>query len=292
MLRIFASSAIVLLSVVASAQAPQPASGESLPSEAGMYVETKVGFTKILGQIVTFERSGSVLASKLTAGVKAAHKNVQLLGPHAETSVDGKPVFYFIPAKLEADAGGNAGDLVLIRLEEKPERRQFEVGAAGAWRASSGISITHQIQLSRSEVKPGIYKVTPYATLGQGEYALYLQRGQELAPYVYDFSVSSNVASHSHSSTTAANQTRMETQENTAPVTVAPVPVQSTQPAAASSDYAQPQSAAAEQKPASRNNVVFSSEESLGEQAKQVKYAKQHAACLKLAADNPDIVCK
>ena len=54
-------------------------------------------------------------------------------------------------------------------LEEKAERRQFEIAAHGAWRSSSGISLTHQVQLFRSEVKSGIYKIAPGTTLGVGE---------------------------------------------------------------------------------------------------------------------------
>ena len=185
MKRIILSLAVAALGGLALGQAPQP----NIPTESGMYLTTANGFTKVLGQIVTFKRSGSLLVSGATAGIKTRKQNVQLPGPHAQTVVESKPVFYFIPAKLEADAGVNAGDLILIRLEEKPERRQFEVGAQGLWRASSGISLTHQIQLFRSEEKPGVYKVTPAAALDKGEYALYLQRGHETEPYVYDFSV-------------------------------------------------------------------------------------------------------
>jgi hypothetical protein len=36
-------------------------------------------------------------------------------------------MFYFVPPKQEAAAGVNAGDLILIRLEEKSQRRQFEI---------------------------------------------------------------------------------------------------------------------------------------------------------------------
>ncbi len=87
------------------------------------------------------------------------------------------------------DNGINAGDLVLVHLEEKKERRQFEIGAAGAWRASCGIGITHQIQLVRSEVRPGVYKIAPAGDLPRGEYGFFLQRGEAMAPYIYDFSV-------------------------------------------------------------------------------------------------------
>ena len=165
----------------------------TLPTEPGLYATTASGFTKILGQIVTFKRTGSSLANRLTIGIVSAKGNVQLLGPHAETVLGVKPEFYFIPAKQETDAGGSGGDLVLIRLEiatPPGDRRQFEVGAQGDWRASSGISITHQIQLLRSEVHSGVYKLIPAAALRRGEYALYLARGEGMAAYVYDFSVS------------------------------------------------------------------------------------------------------
>lgn len=175
----------LLMAAVAVAQTPQPI----LPAEPGMYVATANGYNKILGQIVAFTRSGSLAVSAVTAGIKTRKENVQLMGRHAQTVVDTKPVFYFIPPKQAAEAGVNAGDLVLIRLEEKKERRQFEVGAKGAWRASSGISITHQLELFRSEEKPGVYMVKPAAPLTKGEYALYLSRGEGMSAYVYDFSV-------------------------------------------------------------------------------------------------------
>jgi hypothetical protein len=119
-------------------QAVQP----PLPAEPGMYVEAASGLTKVIGQIAEFKRTGSPLVSHATVGIKSVKENIQLLGPHAQTAVSPQPVFYFVPAKQEADAGVNAGDLILVRLEEKPERRQFEVAAHGLGRASSGISTT------------------------------------------------------------------------------------------------------------------------------------------------------
>ena len=219
-------SVIAMLVVAALAQAPQPAISDAgsgnTPSEPGMYVQTAGGFNKILGQIVEFTRSGSLLVSHLTYGIKTSKTNAQLLGPHAQTVVDGKLVFYFIPPKQEAEAGVNAGDLVLIRLEEKPERRQFEIGAVGMARASSGISITHQIQLFRAEVKPGIYTITPAVALGKGEYALYLARGEGMQPYVYDFSVDRRT---DLSSQITPSQSKTGAQESSvAPVAVAPMP--------------------------------------------------------------------
>lgn len=287
-------SVIVMLAVVALAQAPQPAVSDagsgSIPSESGMYVQTAGGFNKILGQIVAFKRSGSLLVSKVTIGIKTRKENVQLLGAHAQTVVDDKPMFYFIPPKQEAEAGVNAGDLVLVRLEEKAERRQFEVGAEGAWRASSGISITHQIQLFRSETKPGLYTITPAVALGKGEYALYLARGEGMQAYVYDFSVNSSCCA---SQITASQLKTVSQESSVVPVAVAPVP--HAQPATTSPEH---QAAPYEETPkeaqerAARNTVLISdpsSDAGLGEQAKR---AKQHTECLKLAENNPSITCK
>lgn len=160
-----------------------------IPAEHGMYVEESGQLRKIIGQIAEFKRSGSLFVNDLTLGMKAKKENIQLLGPTAQIAVSAQPVFYFVPAKQEQAVGVNAGDLILIRLEEKPTRRQFEIAASGAWRSSSGITLTHQVQLLRDEVEPDVYKVMPATELTQGEYALFLARGEGMAPYVYDFSV-------------------------------------------------------------------------------------------------------
>ena len=159
------------------------------PAEPGMYVEVSGGLTKVIGQIAEFKRSGSLFVNDVTIGIKTRKENIQLLGAHAQTVVSAQPVFYFMPAKQEAEAGVNAGDLILIRLEEKSQRRQFEIAAQGAWRSSSGISLTHQIQLLREEANPGVYRLMPVTELRQGEYALYLSRGEGMAAFVYDFGV-------------------------------------------------------------------------------------------------------
>ncbi len=184
---------IMLTSLLATITFAVTSAGQTLvvasPAEPGMYIEVSGGLTKIIGQIAEFKRSGSLLVSDITVGIKTKKENIQLLGPHAQNVVSAQPVFYFMPAKQEAEAGVNAGDLILIRLEEKPQRRQFEIAARGAWRRSSGISLTHQIQLLRDEVTPGVYRIMPATELGQGEYALYLSRGEGMAAFVYDFGV-------------------------------------------------------------------------------------------------------
>jgi hypothetical protein len=179
------AAALMFVCTRAPAQTSQPV----FPTEPGMYVDAPEGAVKIIGQIAEFKRSGSLFVYQVTAGIKTKKENIQLLRAHAQTVVSPQPVFYFLPAQQESAAGVNAGDLILVRLEEKSSRRQFEIGAEGLWRRSSGISLTHQIQLFRSEVKPAIYRIMPAEELKKGEYALFLARGEGMAAYVYDFSV-------------------------------------------------------------------------------------------------------
>jgi hypothetical protein len=183
-------SALVPLVIVGLATAQVDNAKIAVATDPGMYVQNAGGgLTKIIGQIAQFTRTGSRLVSGATVGIKSAKVNIQLAGPHAQAVVSPQPTFYFIPPKQEAAAGVNAGDLILIRLEEKSQRGQFEIAAAGLFRASAGISLTHQIQILRSEPKPGVYMLMPATELNKGEYALYLARGEGMAAYVYDFGV-------------------------------------------------------------------------------------------------------
>jgi len=167
---------IAFFALATLAQTPQP----NIPSEPGMYLATSSGFTKLPGYRYLSENA---------LGTKAKREKIIFMGAHAKTAVDSKPVFYFIPGKQVAEAGAGAGTMVLIRLEEKNKRREFEAGAQGEWRESSGIAPTYQVQLVRSEEKPGVYKVSPAVALGKGEYALYLTRDEVMQPHLYDFSV-------------------------------------------------------------------------------------------------------
>jgi hypothetical protein len=160
-----------------------------LPSESGLYFVAGREQTKVLGQPITFERTGSRLVSTVTLSIKAAHDNVQLPGRHAQTLTGTRPTFAFVPSRAEIDNGVTAGDLLLVKLETHGDRRQIEIAAGGSWRASKGVSITHQLQMLRSEPKPGLYQVAPADPLQLGEYAIYLQRGEGLPPLLYDFSV-------------------------------------------------------------------------------------------------------
>jgi hypothetical protein len=125
----------------------------------------------------------------VTFGIESAKVNVQILGESSPHNTSSSPVFYYRAAQATEAAGGSAGDLVLVRMDVKGKRRQFEVSARGAWRASQGISIRSQLQVMRKRTEADLYKLTPAEELTRGEYAFYLFRGYELPGFVYDFTV-------------------------------------------------------------------------------------------------------
>lgn len=168
---------------------PRAAQTAVLPDDPGVYLATQNSYTAILGETVNFARSGSVLASKLTLHIKAQHNNAQIQGARAQTAATSTPTFLFIPSQRELENGVSAGDLLLIILDVRGDRRQIELGAIGAARESKGVSITHQVETQKSLRAPHKHEIRPVKALDKGEYAFYLERGEGLPAMLYDFSV-------------------------------------------------------------------------------------------------------
>jgi len=160
-----------------------------LPKEHGLYYKAQNAFVPIEGQVISFARTGSLLFSAATCGIKSRKINVQILGRRSAHTTGSQTVFYYRAASGAESAGGSGGDLVLVHMRVKHNRRQFEVAAGGAWRASSGISIRSQLQVTRKRIEPDLYRLAPADELKPGQYAFYLFRGYDLPGYVYDFSV-------------------------------------------------------------------------------------------------------
>ena len=167
----------------------QAAASTPVPKEHGLYYQTPNGLAPIEGQVISFARTGSRLSSAVTFGIKSGKTNVQILGDRSAHTTGSRPVFYYRAASGTESAGGSAGDLVLVRMSVKHKRRQFEVAAGGAWRASRGISIRSQLQVTRKRLDPDLYLLTAAEELKPGQYACYLFRGYDLPGFVYDFSV-------------------------------------------------------------------------------------------------------
>jgi len=178
----------VALLLIAAACAQTP-STQNTPSEPGLYTITPTGILRIEGQVISFERSGSLLVSGMTAGIKSRKINFQLQGSHSKNLLTSSPVFLYRMSPELIQQGGGPGDLVLLQMEVKKSRRQVETAAAGLWRSSKGVSLKHQVGTEVHEAQPGLFRITVPGELRTGEYGFYLFRGNILPPYFYDFSV-------------------------------------------------------------------------------------------------------
>ncbi len=188
-----AKAPVALAAVAANPTTTRPAAVgvilADIPSEPGLYTVTDHGPFRIEGQVISFERTGSLLVSGVTAGIKSRKINVQLPGAHSPNVFGKSTEFFYRMSPEMIQQGGGPGDLVLLRMEVKGTRRQVETGAQGLWRASKGISIKRQIETALHEVKPGLFLIKAVGELSQGEYGFYMFRGNVLPPYFYDFSV-------------------------------------------------------------------------------------------------------
>lgn len=179
--------AIAAPSTTAAAPAAKPAAPvpASLADKPGMYWAVGGAYNKILGQAVDFGKSS---ASIKTLHFKSGKETVQLLGDHSQTLTGPAPEFYYVPAREGADAV-KVGDVLLVHFDVKNEHRQAEIAAPGAGHTGTAVAMSHQVELFRTEVTPGVYKLAPAVTLSGGQYGFYLPRGESAPPYVYDFSV-------------------------------------------------------------------------------------------------------
>jgi hypothetical protein len=181
---------MALFAVSASlwAQSAPSATDPAVPKEPGLYLYQDGHMTRVEGQVVSFARTGSLLSSAATFHIKSRKTNVQLLGRSAHVVAGPDPTFYFREATNNEAAGAGVADLVLLHMQVKGKRRQVEIGAMGAGRASAGVSIRSQVMFDRTEVGATVYRLNT-SDLRLGQYCFYLFRGGELPAIMYPFGV-------------------------------------------------------------------------------------------------------
>lgn len=179
----------------------------SIPSEPGLYALLSEGALRhIAGRPTSFTRTGSRLASDLTAGIHARRMNTQVAGESAYVTVGRRPTFYYRIAQNAPDqVVPGTLNLILTQMTVKRGRRQFELDANGIFRQSQGISVRHQGNFDAQEVEPGLYRLRP-DNLAPGQYAFFLYiaegvnardratsgkgaGGEALRGFLYDFQV-------------------------------------------------------------------------------------------------------
>ena len=148
------------------------------PPEVGVYWKDGTNFVLIEGQAISQSKVGGRAANVFTYGIKGVHWDAFLNGKTSNNRVrELKPTFYFY-----VPDGTSAADYVLLKLNRKGDRREFEIGSFGAWLGGrSGVDRDRELPFKSEHVGIRIYKVSLGSDLKPGEYAFFMGTGQQSA---------------------------------------------------------------------------------------------------------------
>jgi hypothetical protein len=145
------------------------------PPEVGVYWKNGTKFTLVQGQAVTNTKAGGRAGSFFTDGMRNQHWDATIQWPVSKNVVkDRRPIFYiYVPD------GSDSSDYVLISLNKKGDRREFQIGSfGGITGGKSGVKRDKELQFHADHVGIRMYKITLDTDLKPGEYAFFMGTGQ------------------------------------------------------------------------------------------------------------------
>jgi hypothetical protein len=116
---------------VITASAPVTIDSNLPPPEVGVYWKNGVNFVLIQGQALTNAKVGGKAGSFFTDGLRNQHWDAYVEGPKSKNLArERRPAFYFY-----VPDGTDASDYVLLKLNKRGDRREFQVALRGhRWR--------------------------------------------------------------------------------------------------------------------------------------------------------------
>ena len=144
------------------------------PPEVGVYWKNGPNFVMIEGRAVDQTKAGGRAGSLFTDGLRNQHWDAYVEGPTSKNIVkERQPVFYFY-----VPDGEDSSDYVLIRLNKKGDRREFQVGSfGGITGGKSGVKRDKELDFKTDHVAIRTYRVTLNTELKPGEYAFFMGTG-------------------------------------------------------------------------------------------------------------------
>lgn len=159
---------------VTTAVAPMTIDPNLPPPEVGVYWKDGPAFDLIQGRALDQTKVGGRAGSYFTDGMRNQHWDAYVDGPHSDNIVkDRRPVFY-----LYVPDGSDALDYVLIILNKKSNRREFQIGSfGGVTGGKSGVKKDKVIDFTAVHVGIRTYKLSLLQDLKPGEYAFFMGTG-------------------------------------------------------------------------------------------------------------------
>jgi hypothetical protein len=162
--------------VVVAATTPVSNDPNLPPPEVGVYWKNGNAFTRIEGQAISQAKVGGKAGSMFTYGMRNEHWDAYLNDPQSKNVINERlPVFYiYVPD------GASSSDFVLISLEKKGNRREFQIGSfGGITGGKSGVKRDKEVAFTSEHAGIRTYKIKLDAAMKPGEYAFFMGTGQQ-----------------------------------------------------------------------------------------------------------------
>jgi len=162
-----------ILSTMLSGGKPKvaPSDSDKVPKEVGIYWVKEKYPTEVGAEVVNF-RTGGVGKMILTDGFDKGHTNGVMKGPHSKTQVLTPVEFIIVTYE-----GVTASEYILVRLDEKSDRREFRQVTGGVFHKSSGAE-RNEVEFDAEKLAPRTYSVK-LGNLRAGEYGFLPPIGPE-----------------------------------------------------------------------------------------------------------------
>jgi hypothetical protein len=146
------------------------------PPEVGVYWKNGNAFDRVEGQAISQAKVGGKAGSMFTYGMRNEHWDAYLDGPQSKNIINERqPVFY-----LYVPDGASSSDFVLLILEKKGNRREFQIGSfGGITGGKSGVKRDKEIAFTAEHAGIRTYRIRLEAAMRPGEYAFFMGTGQQ-----------------------------------------------------------------------------------------------------------------
>ena len=128
----------------------------------GVYVKLKGSLAEVYAEIVDW-KSGGVSKSLLTGGFTKGHINAVVKGPKSKLQI-GEPMEFVIKCM----EGVTPSEYMLLKLDEKGDRREFRAVTGGVYHSSGGAD-KNAIKFDFQKIAPRTFKVV-LTDMKKGEY--------------------------------------------------------------------------------------------------------------------------
>jgi hypothetical protein len=159
-------------------------------------------------------KTGGMLGYALTGGIAKIKMNIVLPGASARNRTAAiRPKFYFYLGQTNTIPGipsmywmglpglspSSPNEFSFVHFEAKKDHREASVGRIGIGGVATGVQDNQRLTLTYTDVRPGVFSVTPSGDLAPGEYAFVysIAGGMNGMSRIFDFSVTSAPATAS-----------------------------------------------------------------------------------------------